>query len=59
MNFSERHYNGANNHVNSKYILDSIYLIFTAQKQEKTLIETRKMLRRFSYLIFYVEIQCK
>lgn len=46
MNFSEMPYNGANNHTNSMYILGSIYLIFTARKQEKRLTEARKKLKK-------------
>lgn len=42
MNFSEMHYNGANNHMNSKYVLGSIYLIFTARKQGEKLQKLEK-----------------
>ena len=41
MNFSEMNYNGANNHMNSKHVVGSIYLIFT-RKQEKILTEPEK-----------------
>lgn len=43
MNFSEIHYGGANNQMNSKYVLGGIYLIFSAWKQRKNTAETRKI----------------
>lgn len=63
MNFGEMHCNGANNHMNSKYLLGSIYLIFTARKQGKKLQKPEKCKGdfhvMFSCFINHVEIKCK
>lgn len=51
MNFSEIHYGGVNNQMNSKYVLGGIYLIFSAWKQRRNTAETRKIKMRFLCLI--------